>query len=269
MGQDKNINSEEHTESSGTAEKYTEPAANTNTDTASDSNEISIPEITIEGIIPADIKLRIFIPSRAVQLPPLPLLGDYGFAGDNRSFDYENGTSRAEIWVDAFFNPEPDNIISVKELKFGQSEKYNASSLVEVGGKPWWWKAVRTNPFLNTEELPYETATAVVNYDTLSVTGTFDSLNPTQCLKVTFHINGTNPLEANAPAINGDIDLNLYYSGEAVNYQITGRHDPFPCWELYLNRQLIYNYDASNSNPFELFPMQQQLIKTEWIILNK
>jgi hypothetical protein len=51
-----------------------------------------------------DARLRLFIPPRAVSVP-LPVAGDVGFDGNNRSFSYGEGTARAEVWIDVDHSP--------------------------------------------------------------------------------------------------------------------------------------------------------------------
>lgn len=231
--------------------------------------ENDLPEIIIEGYPPIDVKLRLFIPSRAIQVPPVPMLGDTGFAGDNRTFDYEAGTSRAEIWVDSFWDTDAEDAVSVKHIGFGQSEEYFAADLEMVGGRPAWWKSVRKVPFLDVEVAPFRIATAATDNSSLSVTALYGSepLNPLPYLKISFHVNGINPLQAGAPAINGEIDLYITRSGNDVSCRVKGSHDAFPCWELYVDRQPIYTFDASFSDPFTLTSMHVEMIDIPWMAL--
>jgi Protein of unknown function (DUF3238) len=205
-----------------------------------------------------DLRLRLFIPSRAVAVPMGPVTT--GFDGDNRGFSFDGGTSRAEIWVDVDHSPVAQKIISVEKIKsFGQTARYSMDKIADVPGKPFWWKTVRQLPFLNVEIAPDATDVAQVTPDTLSVHGQASSqdvfgLSPS--VVVTLHVNGTNPLEPLAPPFDLDLAVTLSRTGlPAFSYGISGSHDAFPAYELYLNRRLVYGHDpvAFGSSPLSLF----------------
>lgn len=206
-----------------------------------------------------DIRLRVFIPARAVSIPlgPLGPVGIAGFDGDNRSFSFDQGTSRAEIWLDVDNSPLSAAPVAIKRLAFGQSARYDAAKIEDVPGKPFWWKSVRRDPFLQTEASPDAVDTAVVNPDTLSASGAIE-LGPFGLIPnvhVHFHLNGVNPLEPLAPAINADLDVLVSATGTpALSYSITGAHDGFPAYELYIAQRLVYSFDpvAAGTNPLNL-----------------
>lgn len=204
-----------------------------------------------------DVRLRLFIPSRAVNVP-LPLAGEVGFDGDNRGFSYDEGTSRAELWVDVDNSPFTQSPITVKRRAFGESRWYTKDKLVDVFGKPFWWKSIRRDPFLNTEALPDGIATAPVTNETLNVTGRLepaDAFGLTKNVRITFQVFGKNPLEALAPAIDTRLELLIAATGlPAFTYSIVGTHDAFPAYELYLQKRLVYSFDpvAARTNPLNL-----------------
>lgn len=206
-----------------------------------------------------DVRLRVFIPARAVAIPlsPLGLIGLAGFDGDNRSFSFDQGTSRAEIWLDVDNSPVSPTPITVKRLGFGQSARYDIAKIEDVPGKPFWWKAVRRDPFLQLEASPDAVDTAVVTIDTLSVSGVLEpgpfGLIPN--VHVHFHLNGVLPLEPLAPAINADLDVLVSATGTSLtSYSITGAHDGFPAYEIYIAQRLVYSFDpvAAGTNPLNL-----------------
>jgi hypothetical protein len=216
---------------------------------------------------PTDVKLRIFIPARAV-LVPLPGATDVGFAGDNRNFSYDIGTSRAELWVDVSNIPSSSHAVTIKRRAFGQSEKYRAEDLESVGGKPIWWKVIKKDPFLHQERPPIAIATAKVTDDSLAVTGWMESqpLNPQQVVHLKFHTNAALPLDLLAPAINCDLDVLLLSSAAGLSYSIKGLHDGFPAYELYLEQKLVYSYDpvTANSGPLSLEPPANVSVDIPW-----
>jgi Protein of unknown function (DUF3238) len=202
-----------------------------------------------------DARLRLFIPSRAVSIPigPAPV----GFGGDNRGFSFDQGTSRVEIWVDVDNSPTTTNPISVKRLAFGESTMYHADKLQDVVGKPFWWKTIRRDPFLQLEASPDAVATAPVSESTLSAQGSLETgpfaLIPN--VRVKFHVSATVPLEALAPPINCDLDVLISATGTPfLSYSVTGSHDGFPAYELYISQRLVYSFDpeSAGTNPLHL-----------------
>lgn len=204
-----------------------------------------------------DARLRLFIPSRAVSVP-LPVVGDIGFDGDNRGFNFGEGTARADLWVEIDDSPTTITPIHVKRRSFGESRWYTRDKLVDVVGRPFWWKEIQRNPLLGTEALPNGIATAVVTDRTLNVTGRLEPADPFGLIKnirVSFRVNGTNPLEELAPAIDCQLDLVVSATGvPAFTYSLTGTHDGFPAYELYLQQRLVYSFDpvAEGTSPLSL-----------------
>ncbi|HET6484283.1 MAG TPA: DUF3238 domain-containing protein [Actinoplanes sp.] len=189
---------------------------------------------------------------------PLPIVGDIGFDGDNREFSYGDGSSRAELWVDIDHSPTTTNPVTVKRKAFGESRWYTKDKLVDVLGKPFWWKEVRKDPFLGIEAPPDGVATAVVSDLTLRVTGQVEAADPFGLIKnvrVTFQVNGTNPLEPLAPAIDCRLDLLIAATGvPAFTYSLVGSHDGFPAYELYLQQRLVYSFNPvqAGTSPLSL-----------------
>lgn len=211
-----------------------------------------------------DVRLRLFIPSRAVLVPFGPA-GFSGFDGDNRTFSFADGTARADIWVDVDNSPFTQTPITVKKRAFGQSAMYVVEKLVDVLGKPSWWKAVRKDPFLQIEAPPDAVATATVTDETLSVTGRLEpgpfGLVPN--VRVSFHVAATLPLEPLAPPINCDLDVLVSATGTPfVTFSVKGAHDSFPAYELYIQQRRVYSYDpeAAGSTPLGLAAVGNVLV---------
>ena len=203
-----------------------------------------------------DLRLRLFIPSPAVAVA-MGIPGMTGFGGDNRSFSFDQGTSRAEIFVDVDNSPLTQNPITIKRLAFGQSTSYSMHKLEDVIGKPFWWKNIKRDPFLQLQAPPDAMTTAHLNDSALSVRANLEpglfGLVPN--VKVKFHVSGTNPLEPLAPPINCDLDVSISATGvPLVSYSVTGAHDGFPAYELYLAQRLIYSFDpvTAGTSPLNL-----------------
>jgi hypothetical protein len=74
---------------------------------------------------------------------------------------------------------------------------------------------------------------------------------------LTFHIDAANPLEPLAPPINCDLDVLLTATGTKLfSFSVTGAHDGFPAYEMYIEQRLVYSYDpvAAGTDPSALFP---------------
>lgn len=204
-----------------------------------------------------DVRLRLFIPSRAIGLP----MGPFGsaFDGDNRGFSYDQGTSRAEIWIDVNDTPGAQNVVErVKHIGFGQSARYSVDKVVDVPGKPFWWKDLRRDPFLHLDPQPDAVATAEVRPDTLSVEGVVetDAFGLTSNAVLKLRVRGTNPLEPLAPPFDCSLDVRILRTGfPGCTYSVSGSHDGFPAYELYLRGRLVYSHDPvlSGSSPLALF----------------
>jgi hypothetical protein len=216
---------------------------------------------------PIDVRLRLFIPSRAVGINGLN-----GFDGDNRDFSYDDGTSRAELWIDALLSTSTNSPVRIKRRAFGQSAMYRATDLIDVAGKPFWWKAVKKDPFLQLEAQPIGIKTQAVTDDTLRVKG-YMELSPIQLvptLHLNFFVNGVNPLQPGAPAIDCELDVLITRSEGIVSYKVEGKHDGFPAYELYIEKKLVYSYDPvkANASPANLAPVATPvLVNIPWTLL--
>jgi hypothetical protein len=202
-----------------------------------------------------DVRLRIFIPSRAVAIPLGPFTS--GFGGDNRSFSFDQGTSRADIWVDVDNSPHTNNPLAVKRLSFGETTRYSVDKIQGVIGKPFWWQEIKRDQLLQIEASPDAIATAEVMESTLNVHGSLepDPFGLIPNIRIKFHVVGTNPLEPLAFPINCDLDVLVSATGsQLLSFSVNGAHDGFPAYELYIKERRVYSFDpvAAGTNPFNL-----------------
>lgn len=206
-----------------------------------------------------DVKLRLFIPSRAILIGA-PLVGDVGYDGDNRGFSFDQGTARAELWVDVDNSPLAPSPMSVKRKAFGQSAMYVKDKLEGVAGKPFWWKNIKRNPFLQTEEVPDRLLTAEVSERTLRASARLEAtpIPVISNVRLSLHVDGANPFEPLAPPFNCDIDVLISATATKLfTFSITGSHDAFPAYELYIEQRLVYSHDPveTGGSPLDLFPI--------------
>lgn len=203
-----------------------------------------------------DIKLRVFIPAPAVSLD---LPGTDAFAGDNRSFSYSGGTSRAEIHATLTFGSQhrwPQ--LQVHNIAFGTTHAYDQADTSDVAGKPGWWKSI------NSGATPTATDTLARTADNLDIAQSYtypptaESYWPEGPIAALAYlkVNAANPLQSLAPAINADLYLYLKEYNGKIYYKLSGTHDGFPAYELYVDQCRIYSHDpaAQNQSPASLFP---------------
>jgi hypothetical protein len=190
-----------------------------------------------------EVKLKTYIPSQAVSLTPaIPTL-IYG--GDNRSSSYKDTTFRSFQSVIVDPTKSAPQILASRD--FGESTAYNPlSAKWAQAGKPWWWWN------LNSGSQPIARATDSVNDSTNKITVTKNSTGT----NITYYLRGANPLNIAAPPIDINLTINVRKAANgSLQYQVTGGHDGFPAYELYVNGKRAYEYDPikSNKSPLDLF----------------
>ncbi|MFA8440279.1 YiiX/YebB-like N1pC/P60 family cysteine hydrolase [Yoonia sp.] len=199
-----------------------------------------------------DVKLRVFIPSPALPAPP-----NYYFSGDNRGFQYSGGTSRAEIHAKVrLINAASGTAqITSAHRSWGATKQYDAGSVRHVAGKPdWWYDTIGDPRVLDRGRLDD-------NDSNLNITARSHSMEGSEAGasygKFRLYVDGGIPLMTSlAPNINAQLDLELRRGASGVLMaQVTGNHDGFPAYELYVNGQRIHHYDpvTHNETPNALF----------------
>ena len=186
-----------------------------------------------------EVKYRMFIPSPAIS--GAPIVGDFG--GDNRSFSYSSGTSRGEIVARVKLTPGMGiERVNVVRRAWGESKAYDRDDTHAVSGKPDWWLG------LNSGARPTRRETLRATSDNLNVvTGTSGRFAIQAYLEnasvVSVRAAGALPLMPMSPDI--DVDMGVFFRkrGGQIQVKAVGRHDGFPCHEMYVNGRRIYSYD--------------------------
>ena len=73
-----------------------------------------------------------------------------------------------------------------------------------------------------------------------------------------------------APAINADIVVSFNLDSDGyIEYAVSGSHDGFPAYELYINQQLVNSWDpiAEGTSPFALNPPEDVTVNVPPTIL--
>lgn len=216
-----------------------------------------------------EVKLRVFIPCRALKTPKLA--GDRAFAGDGRDFSYDSGGSRAEIVGQVTVGvPGHGGATKLVSRQFGLSEEYKSDDTTPVAGKPDWFLDLK--PGYTVIDSDTQTATD----DHLNFVGgaggstkeaVFSATELTTVATIT--VSGALPLMKLSPAIDADLYVHFKVDGGALKGLVNGAHDGFPAYELYFNQQLAYKYDpvAAGASPINLMPPEDVDVGTSYIDL--
>jgi len=66
-----------------------------------------------------------------------------------------------------------------------------------------------------------------------------------------------NPLVTLSPDIDYDLELVIKYDALGGTYTLSGSHDGFPCYEVFVGHQAIYTHDSGTQTITSLFPPQE------------
>jgi hypothetical protein len=217
-------------------------------------------EVTVRSFIPSPI-LGI-VPTKA---PPSRLTF---FGGDGRSFVYDTENFRCSMRT-RIGHGDMD-FVDANKLSWGSTKEYDSRSCARTTGKPFWWH------HLVHADKPINEVTLAVTPENLQIqnnnaagqSGLGGGLKGT-----TFKVSGGDPLVPIAPKIDAAIQVQLSsleprsdirfsnYSpitahreqplsistSEMEEYDdsyfltITGTHDGFPSFEIFLGKTLVYD----------------------------
>lgn len=209
-----------------------------------------------------EVKYRMFIPSPAISGP---FSDDYG--GDGRGFSYSSGSSRGEIVAQVKLTPGMGiDRVRVQRRHWGESKAYDSDDTHAVQGKPGWWLGLRQGA------TPTESKTLRATNDNFNVVvGTSGRFAIQAVLEnasvVSVKAEGAMPLSRVAPDIDADIAIFFRKRGGQIQVKAVGRHDGFPCHELYVNRKAVYRYDPvqAGNGPSSLAGWGDTEVATNWV----
>jgi hypothetical protein len=216
-----------------------------------------------------EVKLRIFVQKPAQVVIPPSLLGGEGllaFLGDNRDFEYEGGTSRLDLTTNLQINLSTMDAVGTLDTQIapGTAAVYNLGDFehVQPPQPPWAGK-------LKQDVVPSRVVRPVLNASQasatpLKVTGRDNELQ--LVLSVSANLTyppislpdfpGSDKVESILDFLTATIDAQIFVlfrqqADGTLNYLIQGRHDGFPAFEIYINRQSAYTYDpiAAGADP--------------------
>lgn len=214
---------------------------------------------TLGGGNEVEVRFRIFIPAPVVDGPT------GAFGGDGRSFSASGGTARADLHARIRLRQDGTPRVTLIRRSWGESTAYASGDVIDVPGKPGWWKDKRSGA------RPTDRETLAATNDNLNLTvggTTRDNVEVTasDATVVTFVADGGIPLMHLAPNINADLRLHLKREGGQLKAKLLGDHDGFPAYEVYVEGQRLYRYDpvAAGASPTALFPPSDVSVSTGW-----
>jgi hypothetical protein len=195
-----------------------------------------------------EIVIRTFIPSPAVVVD-FPTT--QAFAGDGRSFASRQGTSRTH--QDIVVNVSGSNPIHALNRFSSPTLEYKPEDTLGVAGKPSWYRLLKPDArSINDTEAEHDETNSrgdVYRYGETLIEAKFS-----------IHIKNKLALpDVNrvVPALDYLMSIKLLGLPDGtVAYKLSGNHDGFPAYEVYLNGVPVYLYDpvAIGAGPFLLTP---------------
>jgi hypothetical protein len=182
------------------------------------------------------------------------------FLGDNRSFDYENGTSRVDLSIAFQVNTETMEIIDTPQVTVipGTAAVFDTGDFEHVPQNDgevvpvWVGKAkAGANPVrVAVLDLPSEKvrATAVkLRQDevTVNLKVAANLISPPISLP---SFPSSDAVESVLDIITETIDTDIFITftreaGGRLRFLVTGSHDGFPAYEIYINKLIAYFWD--------------------------
>jgi len=194
-----------------------------------------------------DISFSSFIPSDHVTGPPqsrcgFPPINQLSFEGDNRGFDpaATSFRTRQVVSVAADEAVDADGLIDGTDQNLvGTTRSYAPDALADGV-----IDASDDDGVLGDCTLLHDEGTASTSDMHIDVM----RIDPDR-VQVHLHGGAGNPLVFGAPDIDWDFTIEIDVSGSSPTWTLTGSHDGFPAYEIYINGQTIYTY-SPGSPPF-------------------
>jgi hypothetical protein len=173
---------------------------------------------------------------------------DY-YSGDGRLKD-EAGTSRVKIE----FEFDPIEGIRGQTINIAESEAYDGSSIDLSGvydcNVPEYYYEVTEG------EGPYDTEPPPLEENTVEVTA--EKVSCTWTVHFNIHIGPGvvwEHAEYTVAELDAQITLHFFTGSDSLRYTLHGEHDGFPWYQIKLNDEEVYYYDAcaNDASPFNLF----------------
>jgi hypothetical protein len=159
------------------------------------------------------------------------------FEGDTRTFDSNSPSFRTRQLVTVI----PDGSVDSDGIKDG-TIRQNLTGITRV-------YASDALPILDgaDDDGIYEDCHLLHEFDQASNSdmhiGLPERLGP-KIIRIHFYGGAANPLVSPAPSIDWDLQLTIDATNEPATWQLTGKDDGFPAFEMYINGTPIYQRDS-------------------------
>ncbi len=241
------------------------------------------PTPTVQAV---EIKLRIFVPSPAEAVLPPSLLGGEGlmaFLGDNRGFSFSDGKSRLDLTFSLQINVDTLDVVGTPTTVIapGTLAVFNKSDTDPISGAPSWAVKLKANaqplrivvPTLGAKD---------ASANALKVPGHADQLQA--ILNVSANLTyppipvpalpGSEALKSILDFLDATIDAQIFVAftrevGGRLKFFITGQHDKFPAFEIYVNKLCPYSWNpiVEGTDPRAMKSLIQQTIDMDHPLL--
>ncbi len=178
-----------------------------------------------------------------------PLDSSIVFEGDKRSWD-KDGEARIKqkFTLISVASVDSDGFLEGSEHKScGETRSYDKPTSLDTAGN-----LTATAKADTVKGKPLK-----IDWDTASTSGisiATPSKPATRKVKLKFDGSAGNPL-VTGPAIDYNLEIELDTTDpEKTTYKLTGTHDKFPSYEVYINGKRVYEHDESGHSPIDLFP---------------
>lgn len=203
-----------------------------------------------------EIVLRTFIPSEAVGLRDIA--SNFVNGADNRGFNTLNDSASYRTYQKAYVDLVEPIVEKEPEVRTGETVLYNKSDTTPTS--LWWAKDLKQGAEIVDSDKLEESKIAEP-----TVTSTGEN-----SYSIDFDLKATNPIPPPlpggaknrlTPAIDANITVEItrdevrpYYY--VTSYEVSGTHDGFPAYELYIDYNLVYAYDPilAGQGPLALSP---------------
>lgn len=212
------------------------------------NNCVTTNKTTCRVVVPQfELVINAFIAQDNIEHP---LDSSILFGGDNRSWN-KDGEARIKqkFTLISVTSVDSDGFLEGSEHKLcGETRSYDkAAPSLDSGGK-----LTATAKADTVKGKPLK-----IDWDTASTSGiTIETPSKPATRKVKLKFDGSagNPL-ATGPAIDYNLEIELDTTDpEKTTYKLTGTHDKFPSYEVYINEKRVYQHDESGHSPVDLFP---------------
>lgn len=192
-----------------------------------------------------NIKIRCFIPSPIAGVDALfpGKLFKGAFAGDSRTFGFQGPFARCyqELTVNV---GQDDPVVSPLINGSDPTIEYELEDTIKVPGKPDWYRVLRPGAQPVGEPV-------VAQHNDRNSSGRVYTYGKWD-IEAKFVAKISNKLRTFAPFLDYQISVRLRgFDDGTLSYKVSGSHDGFPAYEMYLNGTAVHLYDpvASGRTP--------------------